>query len=76
MGFARFMATPFGRVLRVLAGVALISLGIAFGGTLGIVLGLVGLVPLLAGLFNVCIMAPILRAPFSGRKLMEGSSGA
>lgn len=34
---------------------------------LGIILMVVGLVPLLAGLFNVCLIALIIGPPFAGR---------
>ncbi len=64
MKFAHFMATPSGRLLRAVVGLALISWGYLIGST---VLMVVGAVPLLAGIFNVCLIAPLLRAPFLGR---------
>jgi Protein of unknown function (DUF2892) len=69
MSFARFMSTPVGRGLRVLLGAAVIVWGLAVGGSGGLMLAVVGVVPLLAGLFNVCLLAPVLHAPFSGRRL-------
>lgn len=36
------------------------------GGTAGWVIGIVGLVPIAAGAANVCLLAPILGAPFKG----------
>jgi hypothetical protein len=36
------------------------------GGTGGIVLAVVGLVPLLAGVFDVCLFAPLFGAPLKG----------
>ena len=73
MGFASFMSSGFGRALRVVAGIALIAVGVvlATGGTnvaLGIVLAVVGLVPFFAGLANVCVFAPLFGGPFSGNK--------
>jgi DUF2892 family protein len=74
MGFAAFMSSPTGRIVRVIAGLALIGGGLAlvFGTTnvvLGVVLAVVGLVPLLAGVFDVCVFAPLFGAPFSGAKV-------
>lgn len=67
MSFARFMATTTGRALRVVAGLALIVIGLAIGGAGGVILAIVGLVPLAAGAFNVCFIAPLLKVPFSGK---------
>jgi DUF2892 family protein len=69
MGFAKFMATPYGRVLRIVAGVALIGAGFYVQGTWGLILGVVGAVPLVAGAFDVCIFAPLFGAPFVGSKV-------
>ncbi len=66
MEFAAFMATGLGRGLRVVAGIVLLILGIYFGGTTGWILGIIGLVPLFAGLANVCLIAPLFGAPFRG----------
>lgn len=65
--FSSFMARPAGRLLRIVAGLALIAVGWSMGGTAGTVLMVVGLVPVFAGVFNVCLIAPIIGAPFSGR---------
>ena len=66
--FAVFMASGAGRLIRIVAGVALIALGWSMRDqTLGIVLMIGGLVPLLAGVFNVCVIAPIIGAPFAGK---------
>jgi Protein of unknown function (DUF2892) len=68
MGFARLMSRPYGRILRIVAGVALIGVGLYVEGIWGLILGVVGAVPLLAGVFDVCIFAPLFGAPFSGSK--------
>jgi hypothetical protein len=68
MGFARLMSRPYGRILRIVAGVALIGVGFYVEGIWGLILGVVGAVPLLAGVFDVCIFAPLFGAPFSGSK--------
>jgi hypothetical protein len=69
MGFAKFMAGTAGRVIRFVAGVALILLGLlVVHGTAGIVLAVIGLVPLLAPIFDVCVFAPIFGGPFQGKE--------
>lgn len=64
--FARFMARPIGRGIRIVAGGALIGAGAARGGTAGLALAVVGVVPILAGALNLCLLAPIVGAPFRG----------
>ncbi len=73
MSFARFMASPIGRGIRVAAGLALIIAGVVIGSAGGYVLAIVGLVPLLAGAFNVCLVGPILKAPFSGKAALPSA---
>lgn len=70
MGFARFMSSAVGRILRVLAGIALVLLGLVIvDGAWGIVLAVVGLVPLVAGLLNFCVFAPLFGGPFLGKEV-------
>ena len=71
MSFARFMASPGGRGVRVAAGVVLIVIGLAAGGAVGWVVAIIGLVPLLAGVFNVCMIAPLIKAPFNGKEALS-----
>ncbi len=66
MGFAQFMASTSGRALRIVAGLAIIGGGVLLGGTAGIILGILGLVPLAAGVFDVCIFGPLLAGHFRG----------
>jgi hypothetical protein len=74
MGFATFMSSAAGRVIRVIAGLALIGIGLilalANNATVpGLILIIVGLVPSGAGLFDVCLFAPLFGAPLSGAKV-------
>jgi hypothetical protein len=70
MGFARFMSSTAGRLIRIVAGLALIVVGVLFvGGTLGTILAVVGLVPLLAGIVNVCVFAPLFGGPFLAKNI-------
>lgn len=68
--FIKFMASGAGRVTRVLAGIALVLWELmGMGGASGILVAVIGLVPLLAGLFDFCIFAPLFGAPLSGPKI-------
>lgn len=70
MGFVTFMASGFGRVLRIVAGLALVAVGlVGLGETTGTVVAAVGLVPLLAGMFDVCLFVPLFLAPVLGREV-------
>ncbi len=65
MGFARFMSSIYGRLLRIVAGIALIIVGLAaVHGTVGIILAIVGVVVFAAGALNFCIFAPLFGGPF------------
>ena len=67
-----FLASPAGRVTRIIAGLALILIGLlALGGIWGWILAIVGLVPLLAGVFDRCIFAPLFGLPFVGPRLRQ-----
>lgn len=66
MAFVSFMSSTAGRLLRIVAGIALIVIGLAAGGTGGTILAVVGLVPLLAGIGNVCLFGPLLGADLKG----------
>lgn len=47
----------------MLAGLILIGIGVYVQDVWGIVIGVVGVVPVLAGIFNVCLIAQMLGAP-------------
>ncbi|HEX5347798.1 MAG TPA: DUF2892 domain-containing protein [Pseudonocardiaceae bacterium] len=52
----------------MIAGLALILIGLAvIGGPLGVVMAIVGVVPLTAGIFNFCILGPLFRVDLWGR---------
>ena len=74
MTFASFMSSPAGRILRIVVGLGLIGWGaylalVASNMTTGIILAVVGLLPLVAGLADFCVFAPLFGAPFSGAKV-------
>lgn len=74
MKFALFMSKPAGRVIRAVVGLAVIGIGIALQSPLGIVLIVLGAVFGVVGIVNVCLIAPLLRVPFTGRAVIRACS--
>ena len=71
--FSKFMASPAGRIIRVVAGIVLVAWGLlGIHGVGGTILAVVGLVPLVAGLFDFCVFSPLFGAPMSGPKIRAG----
>ncbi len=71
--FVTFMASTTGRVVRIVAGLALIAWGLlGLGGSTGIIVAGIGALPLLAGLFDFCVFAPLFGCPLSGPKIRAG----
>jgi hypothetical protein len=69
-GFFSFIASPTGRGVPIIVGVALIVIGLAFvQGIVGWILAIVGLAPLGAGVFDKCIVAALFGLPFAGPSL-------
>lgn len=67
---AKFMASSVGRIVRIAAGIVLIALGLlVVKDTAGIILAVVGVLPILAGVFNFCLIAPLFGGPFSGKEV-------
>lgn len=64
--FGGFMAAPQGRGLRVGAGLALMGWGLSHRQPAVLALGTVSL---LAGVLDVCLLAPLLKLPFRGDDL-------
>lgn len=70
MGFACFMSSVYGRLLRIVAGIALILVGlVAVHGVGGMLLAVIGVVVAAASLFNFCIFAPLFEGPFWARDI-------
>lgn len=67
--FAQFIVTDAGRALRIVAGLALIGVGLERGGTAGTTLVLAGLVPLGAGVFDICVLGPLFGASIEGDRI-------
>ena len=72
--FVSFMASKTGRVVRILAGFGLIVLGfLGIGGTAGLIVAAVGLVPLVAGAVDICVFAPLFSCAIRGPEIRAGS---
>ena len=66
----QFLASMTGRIIRIVAGVALIVIGVFLVKDVGgLVLAVIGLVPLLAGVFDFCVFAPLFGEPLSGKQI-------
>lgn len=65
-----FMASGTGRSARVIAGLALIVVGLfVVKGTSGTVLAAVGALPLLTGALDICLLGALFGCPVSGAKV-------
>ena len=68
-GFAQFMSSPAGRILRVVAGAGMIAGGISADSNLGTGVAVAGAVPLLAGTFDFCVLSPLFGGPLRGKDI-------
>ena len=67
--FERFMASGYGRVVRIALGLALIGVGMTvLPRPVGVIVAAFGLVPIAAGVFNLCPIAPLWGGHFLGSK--------
>ena len=71
-GFARFINSPGGRIARIVVGIVLIVWGYTeFNTAMGIVLIIIGMVPLGAGALDLCLISALLGGPIKGERLRE-----
>jgi len=69
-GFAHFINSPAGRLVRIIAGIGLMTWGYTQrDSTAGIVLMVVGLVPLAAGTYSLCLISALLGGPIKGAEV-------
>jgi hypothetical protein len=71
MGFSKFMSSGIGRVIRIITGLALILVGLwVIEGTVGIILAVIGAIPLIAGLLDMCFIGALfLGTPLRGEEI-------
>jgi hypothetical protein len=73
MAFIRFIVTPAGRVLRVVAGVVLVANGFVVQGIGGIVISVVGVLAIATGAMNVSLLAQLFGADVRGKPRAPGT---
>lgn len=72
MAFVTFMTGNTGRMLRIIAGIILMTVGVlVVKDTLGTVLAVVALIPLAGGVLDFCIVGAVLGYPFRGAAARE-----
>lgn len=69
MVIVRFTASPLGRFFRIVLGAAMIEVAYNLPMPATWILALVGLLPLVGGIFNVWLLAPLFGAPLMGRNV-------
>jgi hypothetical protein len=69
--FAAWMAGSAGRIARIVIGAALVVVGVLTGGPVGIIVALVGLVPVGLGMSNRCIISKAIGAPWKGEEAID-----
>lgn len=71
-GFSKFLNNTVGRIFRVVVGIGFIMVGYIFRDhVLGIVSIVWGVLPLTAGVFDICYVSLVLGGPISGKKIRE-----
>lgn len=70
MAFLNFLGSQPGRIVRIAAGLVFITAGVLAGGG-WLVLAVVGLLPLAAGVFDLCVLGPLFHLPFLGPKFRQ-----
>ncbi|TAK66319.1 MAG: DUF2892 domain-containing protein, partial [Dehalococcoidia bacterium] len=64
---ARFMASGYGRIVRLAFGAGLVAAGLTVvPWPVGLAVAVFGLVPIAAGVFNLCPVAPLWGGHFLG----------
>ena len=72
--FAELVNSPAGRIARVVVGLGLIAWGYLHRAeSAGIVTMVLGLVPLAAGAFNLCVISALLGGPLSGARIAKST---
>ena len=61
MAFVNFLRSTAGRVLRVIAGLALIAYGSTHASLVGLVLMMIGMVPMVTGLAGIYLIEEVIK---------------
>lgn len=74
--FARFMASPCGRIARVALGITVIVTSLAvLAPPVGYVVAVAGLLPIASGTLNLCPVAPAWGGHFIGARYCDPNRG-
>ncbi len=69
-GLSRFLNSPAGRILRLITGLGFLAVGYVYRHhTLGVLSMVWSVLPLSAGVLDVCYISALLGGPFSGTKI-------
>ncbi len=60
------MASHIGRVFRVCAGLVLMAMGWLVEGVIGVALILLGAIPVISGILDLCLLTAMLGGPLRG----------
>lgn len=63
----KYVSSRNGRTARFLIGSVIVAMGLFVSP----VLVVIGLLPLFAAIFDVCVLAPLFKLPFEGEKLRD-----
>jgi hypothetical protein len=70
--FSKFINSSAGRVFRLVVGVGFLVVGYLYrDNTLGVIAMVFSVLPLSAGVFDLCYISAILGGPLSGEKIRE-----
>ena len=70
--FSRFINGPAGRVFRLVVGTGFLVVGYLYrDNTLGVIAMVFSVLPLSAGVFDLCYVSAVLGGPLSGTKIRE-----
>ena len=68
--FSKFLNSQAGRILRIVAGIGFLVVGYIYRDhALGVISMVWGILPLSAGVFDICYVSAVLGGPLSGKKI-------
>ncbi len=71
-GFSRFLNGVAGRIFRLIAGIGFLVIGYVYRDyALGVLSMVWSILPLSAGLFDICYVSALLGGPLSGAKIRD-----
>jgi hypothetical protein len=69
-GFSRFINSPVGRLFRLVAGAGFLVVGFVYRAhALGVLSMALSVLPLMAGVFDLCYISALIGGPLSGTKI-------